>query len=91
MIVSALVMAGGAVVMLLYAEGRHSDENVRVFLVEVAEHYMKVQSACFQLIHMPGCRRVAALYHCYVLPSHLRWVAALVHVCVHFSAVNCAP
>lgn len=44
MLVSALVMAGGAVVMLLYAEGRHADENIRLFLVEVAEHYMKVIS-----------------------------------------------
>lgn len=42
MLVSALVMAGGAVVMLLYAEGRHADENIRLFLVEIAEHYMKV-------------------------------------------------
>lgn len=42
MLVSALVMAGGAVVMLLYAEGRHADENIRLFLVEIADHYMKV-------------------------------------------------
>lgn len=40
--VSAFVMAGGAVVMLLYGEGRFSDDHVRHFLFDVGEIYMKV-------------------------------------------------
>lgn len=55
MLVSALVMAGGAVVMLLYAEGRHADENVRLFLVEIAEHYMKVWPPHTMLCHSIPC------------------------------------
>lgn len=50
MLVSALVMAGGAVVMLLYAEGRHADENIRLFLVEISEHYMKVWCCIYDML-----------------------------------------
>ena len=41
--VSAFVMAGGTVVMLLYGEGRFGDEHIRHFLFDVAEIYMKVR------------------------------------------------
>lgn len=39
-------MAGGAVVMLLYGEGRFNDDHIRHFLFDVGEIYMKVCPSC---------------------------------------------
>jgi hypothetical protein len=74
MIVSALVMAGGAVVMLLYGEGRFSDENVRLFLMDVSEHYMKVLRPPTHIIRL--CWRDSAHEACWCPP----WSG---HVCSH--------
>eukprot|EP00892_Ulva_mutabilis_P004478 jgi/Ulvmu1/2401/UM133_0002.1 len=67
--VSAFVMAGGTVVLLLYGEGRFGDEHIRHFLFDVAEIYMKV---ILNPLHDPDEKVTSQSFHQQVLGSARR-------------------